>query len=343
MRFFIAIAGCLLAILPACTAPVANPAPANPTPAPAAKPTRWLTGDPADVGPAPTGGLLLAGGGTDVDAAMRWLIARSGGGDLVVIRASGSNGYNDYIFSELTGVNSVETLLLDSREFANDPDVETTLRNAEAVFIAGGNQADYVNFWKDTKVEDALNYLINARKAVVGGTSAGCAVLGRSYFSALNNTITAAEALANPYAPNLTLGHDDFLNAPQLANLITDSHFANRDRQGRLLAFLARMSVDRRVQPRGIGVDERTAVCIAPDGMARLFGSGTAYFLRATTAPETCVSGQPLHWSHNSRAVPVYALTGTADGSPTFDLNTWTTAATPVRYFYADNGTFGYK
>jgi cyanophycinase-like exopeptidase len=202
-----------------------------------------LVGDAADVSRTTAGGTMLMGGGTDVDAAFQWMISKSGGGDFLILRATGSDAYNAYVYG-LGGVNSCETLLINSRTLANDPQVEAKIRGAEAVFIAGGNQANYVNFWKDTKVEDALNYVRNTKLCPIGGTSAGNAIAGSYYYSALNETITSSAALANPYDSNVTIGANDFLNLPYLANTITDTHFNNPDRRGRLVAFLARMSKD---------------------------------------------------------------------------------------------------
>ncbi len=307
--------------------------------------TTWLTGDAADVQRTTTGGSVLMGGSTDVDNAIRWMIQKSGGGDFVVIRASGSNGYNDYIYSQLGGVNSVETILINSRTLANDAIVEQKIRNAEAVFIAGGDQANYVNYWKDTKVEDALTFLINSKKVPVGGTSAGCAILSEVYFSALNGTITSAEALLNPYASAMTLGRGDFLNPPFLANTVTDMHFSQRDRQGRLVAFMGRMMTDWGIFARGIGVDERTAVCVESDGIARVMGTGTAYFCRATATtngPERCIMGQSLHWLRSQQAVQVQTVQGTATGTGTFSLSTWTSGSgSTQQYWFANNGVFG--
>ena len=127
------------------------------------------------------------------------------------------------------------------------------------MFIAGGDQANYVNFWKDTKVEDALNYLRNVKKCPIGGTSAGNAIEGRIYYSALNATITSAAALANPYDANITLGRDDFLDNPYLGNTITDDHFNNPDRRGRLVTFLARMSQNYGIG-KGVGLESHRRV-----------------------------------------------------------------------------------
>lgn len=301
-------------------------------------PTSWLTGDSADVTTTTTSGILLAGGSTDVAEAMRWLLRKAGGGDVVVLRASGADGYNQYLFSELgEPVNSVETLLLNSAFWANDEAVAQKIRHAEALFIAGGDQARYVNYWKDSKVEAAINYLINVKKAPVGGTSAGCAILGGLYYPAFRESLTSDEALADPYHPNLMLGRDDFIDVPILNNIITDTHFAERRRQGRLAAFLARMRTDWNVIGRGIGVGEKTAVAIEPSGLAKVFGQGVAYFVSPakTRKPDQCVAGKPLVWIAGKKALRVVEVPGTAAGSGTFNLATWAAAPGPsIRHIY---------
>jgi cyanophycinase len=284
-----------------------------------------LVGDSADVNGTTVGGTVLAGGGRDVDEVFQWMIKKAGGGDFVVLRATGTDAYNSYIY-DLGPINSVETLLINSRILANDPEVERTILNAEAVFISGGDQANYVNFWKDTKVHYALDYLRNVKQIPMGGTSAGCAILGGTYFSALIDTITSPEALNNPYIRYLTLGYNDFLKQPFLSDVVTDTHFDNRDRHGRLTTFLARMSHDNGILARGIGVDEAAAVCIEPNGIGKIYGSGNVYFLSQNgidSTPETCLNGSRLDWYRNQRAVRVYKIKGTSDGASIFDLNTW--------------------
>ena len=92
------------------------------------------------------------GGGTDVDALFTWMSDRAGGGDFVVIRASGADGYNQYVY-DLGDFDSVETLVLGTRAASSDPFVLQTIENADALFIAGGDQSAYVNNWKGTPVE----------------------------------------------------------------------------------------------------------------------------------------------------------------------------------------------
>ena len=125
----------------------------------ATPPQRWTVGNPDDADPSSptTGGLLLIGGGGDVTAAMQWFLRQAGGGDVVVLRCSGGDGYNDYLWQE-TGipVDSVETLLLTSRAQSYDAGVLATLAGAEAIFIAGGDQSNYVRFWQHTPLAEAL-------------------------------------------------------------------------------------------------------------------------------------------------------------------------------------------
>ena len=303
-----------------------------------------IVGNPLDVVRITTGGTVLMGGGTDVDEIFQWMIQKAGGGDFVVIRATGTDAYNSYIYG-LGVVDSVETLLINSKSLANNAEVVATLRLAEAVFIAGGDQANYVNFWKGTQVEEALNWLRNVKEIPIGGTSAGCAILGRTYFSALSGTVTSDEALQDPYNKYMTFGRNDFLDQPYLSDVITDTHFNDPDRRGRLVTFLARMNQDYEVLARGIGLDESTAVCIESNGTGRVFGSGTAFFLNQngrSTTPETCVKGTPLDWYRSRQAVAVYKINGDKKGSGTFDLTTWNGGSGGVsQYYYVDHGRLG--
>lgn len=298
-----------------------------------------ITGDTADVHVPTRNGFVLGGGSTDVKEALLWMIERAKGGDVVIIRASGATGYNDFIYG-LGGVNSVETLLINSRELAQNPAVANRIRQAELLFIAGGDQGNYVKFWQDTPVEEAINYLIHTKKAPVGGTSAGCAILGEVGFAALNDGITSEEALTNPFHPKMTLLKGGFIDIPILKNTITDTHYSNRSRHGRHLAFLARMKTDWKMAAKGIGVDEKTSVCIDEKGIANVFGSQAAYFIVADSKkPEVCQAGQKLTWNRKMKAVKVCKITASSTGSGMFDLNNWKPLTEVTRgYWYAQDG-----
>jgi len=295
-----------------------------------------ISGSAADVSTSTEAGFVLAGGGKDVEEAMKWMIERSGGGDFVIIRASGSTGYNEFLFN-MGGLNSVETLMIDSREKAMSPEVAKRIREAEALFIAGGDQWNYVNYWQDSEVSAAIQYLINEKKIPVGATSAGCAVLSEYIFDARHDTVISSDALANPYAEPVSVSKS-FIKIPFLANTIADQHYSQRDRLGRHLVFMARMAKDFEVPtPRGIAADERTAVCIDKNGNATVFGSGNAFFLSASSRPEFCEATKPLEWNHNQKAVEVYIFQASLTGTPAFNLLQWP-ANKPNEYWFVSNG-----
>jgi cyanophycinase len=272
-----------------------------------------ISGDTLDVKTPTQSGTLLMGGSTDVDAAIQWMINKSGGGDFVIIRASGSTGYNDYI-KGLGNVNSVETLLIDSREKANLAEAGEKIRNAEALFIAGGDQSNYVNFWADTEVSKAIRYLIEKKKVPIGGTSAGCAILSDFIFDAKKGGVNSEEALANPY-DSLVSVSKTFIPIPVLKNVIADQHYSKRTRQGRHLVFMARLIKDFNVFTLGIGVDEKTAVAVEDNGATKIFGSGAAHFLVANGVPEQCETGKKLIWNRDGKAIGAYIKNGSAAGT----------------------------
>jgi cyanophycinase len=277
-------------------------------------------GNQEDAQTKPVAGIAMMGGGSDLDEAFRWLCNKGNGGDFLILRARGDDDYNSYV-NKLCKANSVATLIIPDREAAEDPAVAEIIRKAEVVFIAGGDQANYIRGWKGTPVESAINDDIAAGKPI-GGTSAGLAVEGEFVYSATGDKpddkdLASTDVLPNPYFERVTLVRD-FLKIPHLENLITDSHFAKRDRLGRSLGFLARIIKGGwSASPREVAIDEKSAMLVEGDGKARVVGTGKgAYFLRPTQAPEVCEKSVPLTF----RGIRVYRVK--AGGH--FDLKSWT-------------------
>jgi cyanophycinase len=290
----------------------------------------FRVGNQADVPGAPRAGYALMGGGTDLDEAFRFLCERAGGGDFLVLRASGDDEYNAYI-QKICKVNSVATLLIPSRAAALDPFVTKAIGHASALFLSGGDQANYINFWQGTPVQAALNEAIG-RGVPIGGTSAGLAVLGEWAYTAQGDkpddpNLDGKLAMADPYGPRITL-NDHFLSIPILKNIITDTHFAKRNRMGRLLVFLARLNEpdEKPVPPglgiRGIGVEQGAAVLVEPDGKATVVGNGSAYFVDAQGASGVVALHKPMTFGP-------FEVLKVAPGK-SFDVKSWSGDA--VRY-----------
>ena len=246
----------------------------------------YFSGSTQNVSPITTPALALMGGGTDQDDAWAWFLKQANFGDVVAIRGSGGDGYNDMLIN--LGANSVSSIVVKSAAAASNPQIIERIRNAEAIFFAGGDQSDYARKLPNSPAIKEINAAAK-RGIPIGGTSAGLAILGEFYFPAFNDSISSAESLSNPYHERLVLDRA-LLHLPSLEKMITDSHFKNRDRFGRLLAFMARIINDNwSDNVKGIALDEKTTLAIGQNGDAQIFSEGGhAYLLESTGRPQSC-------------------------------------------------------
>jgi len=237
----------------------------------------YLNGNRVQSSRPPVGGpgLVLMGGGKEVNAAFtNRAYPIINGGDIVVLRASGTNGYQSYLYNTLVQElpaelrtalqpNSVETLLVDSRAKAESAYVANAVARANMVWMAGGDQSAYIANWRDTALSRAVQAAYE-RGAVIGGTSAGMVVSGEwMYDPGPVLAATSAIAIADPYGPSMVLSGTKLFDLPLGFNLINEPHFANRDRMGRLMTFMARLRKDARTSLiYGVALDEGTSLFI---------------------------------------------------------------------------------
>ena len=294
--------------------------------------TSFIVGNAADAQQSASlsPGLVLMGGGTDVDAAFQWMCQKAGGGDFVVIRTTGTDAYNPYIQALCPQMDSVETIIITSTTGANSAYVSSHIQNAEALWIAGGDQSTYTALWRGTAVQTGVNFLLNSKHAPVGGTSAGLAVLSQFIYTGQLGSVTSSQALANPFHRYVTLDRDLFQSALGGGKLY-DSHFVTRDRMGRSLVFLARIINNGwAALPRGIGIDEETAILVEPNGAGTMVGTGAAYFLQAPGPAQVLADKTPLTYLN----IGVYKVPQGA----TFNLSTWTGAGGVAYTLNVNNG-----
>ena len=259
----------------------------------------FMIGDRDAPTPGPVSpGLLLMGGGDRNFDVMRWFMKKAGNGHLVVLRASQGNEVGEEFYEEVGGILSVETFVFKNRRPSNDPKILASLARADGIFIAGGDQARYVRYWKGTPIAEALDAHVRAGKPI-GGTSAGLAILGEYLYGAMDDgSLRSPEALADPLGPANTI-EADFLHIERLKGVVTDTHFKERDRLGRLFAFLAKAETMTGTPRRGLiglGVDESAALAVEADGSGRIYATdpgGIAWLVRGGFA-ETQVAGKPL-------------------------------------------------
>ena len=259
---------------------------------------RFTIGDPSAPTPGQvSGGLLLMGGGDRNVDALRWFLKKAGNGHLVVLRASQGNELAQEFYRDVGGIASVETFVFKGPASSSDPEVLASLAKADGIFIAGGDQARYVRFWRGTPLATALDAHVRAGKPI-GGTSAGLAILGEYVYGAMDGgSIGSPEAMTGPLGPAVTI-ETDFLHIEGLRGVVTDSHFNQRDRLGRLLAFVAKAKAQIGTPQRpliGLGVDENAALAVEADGSGRIYAAdpaGGAWLVRGGS--EAQIAGKPL-------------------------------------------------
>lgn len=249
--------------------------------------------------PAPvSGGLLLMGGGDRNMDAMKWFFAKAGNGHIVVLSASYGKEIGEEFFEQIGGVQSTEIFVLHARSQSTNPKILDRIRKADGIFIAGGDQSRYVRYWRGTPIAELLNAHVAGGKPLAG-TSAGLAMLGEKLYGAMDDgSLKSPEALADPMGPANTI-ESDFLAITLLKGIVTDTHFKERNRLGRLFAFLAKAQAQRSAdQPAmiGLGVDESAALAVETDGSARIYATekdGYAWVVNGAGLRDV-TSGRPL-------------------------------------------------
>jgi len=116
------------------------------------------------------------------------------------------------------------------------------------------------------------------------GTSAGMAILSEIIFTAENGTVYPDDAMTDENDPNITL-KADFLSI--FPNYIFDSHFVERGRLGRLIPFCLNNTLSPYTlnQKNGIGVDDRTAICINSNNIGEVMGSAAVTIIESIWTP----------------------------------------------------------
>lgn len=224
------------------------------------------------------GYICAIGGGSEdygdwSDEPYSWIVQKSDSGKIIILGASSdvTTWLPNYFLS--FGADTAYNKTISTTSIANLQSTYDEIITAKAIFIRGGDQWEYVRLWKGTKTDSAIQYVFN-NGGVVAGTSAGAAVLGDVDFSAKNGSAYSDDALQNPFYSRMQF-ESDFLNF--VTNVLFDSHFIERGRLGRLISMLYNQHFSSGVDLIGAGIDDRTAICISPDGIGEVMGSGAVY------------------------------------------------------------------
>ncbi|EAT10820.1 type 1 glutamine amidotransferase-like domain-containing protein [Bermanella marisrubri] len=272
--------------------------------------------------------LMLSGGSGgnkpgEKEATREWLTL-SGGGDFLVIRSNGVGSQAKWAcrtFPEF--VKSAAEISIDSIEDANHPAVNQLIKEAEVIWIAGGDQNRYEDFWKGTKLSQSLNEHVQSK--AIGGTSAGMAILGSSYYAPrYKKAVIGSELLNDPYhKESQDLFHDDLIQHPLLENTFNETHvdrvIEGETRHSRLAGFLARAQAENpKEKMRAIGLNEASYIVTDEFGVGKVYGQ-KAYFVQANDRPKTLKAKQPI----SDFKMQVYVIEANPNGYGEISLMTW--------------------
>ena len=273
-------------------------------------------------------GLVLMGGGATVDPAFVWMhdtiVGAHGvrGGDVVVLTASSGDIYSPYLMA-VAPFNSVRSIQIAPSATPDDlRKAASFVDRAQGVFFSGGDQAHYVK-WKGTALSAAVQRVYD-RGGVVGGTSAGLAILGEYVFDSVaadaagdETNVMTSNAVRDP-SESIISFTQEVLSLPPLRRTITDTHVVTRNRLGRLVVFLARLRASTSDSLLGLGIEQGSAIVVDRHGIGTLeleHHRGDALLVRLTRST-FITRGKPFQ----ARDVSITLLD--RDGQQV-DFNTW--------------------
>lgn len=245
-----------------------------------------------------SGHLLIVGGGPIPDSILRRFVELAGGAGRARIVAfpmanedpdAGTEIVEDF---EALGARA-ERVVLD-RAAARTPEAARQLDGVTGIWFGGGDQSRLTATLQGTPVERAIHERYRAG-AVVGGTSAGAAVMSTPMITGDEKRPGGSRPPRDPNDSSsafMTIARDNIVTAPGfdlLPGAIVDQHFVRRRRLNRLISVV--LEHPERI---GVGIDESTALEVGPDGRWKVLGESVAVVFDARRARITPPGGAPL-------------------------------------------------
>lgn len=229
------------------------------------------------------GTLFIVGGGAQPAGLVQEFVTRAGGAGtarIVVFAMASADGARsgEAKAADLRKLGASARALWLTREQANEDSVAAVLRDATGVWFGGGDQNRLAAILRGTKVERAIHERFRVG-AVVGGTSAGAAVL--SYPMITGDELQRRDSTESwTRIKRGTVQTDSGFSL--LTNAIVDQHFVRRKRHNRLLSLVLADAPHL-----GVGIDEGTALIVEPDGRWRVAGASAAVIYDARESQRT--------------------------------------------------------
>jgi cyanophycinase len=234
----------------------------------------------------PRGALVIVGGGDRSEAMMRRFVELAGGaGARIAVVPNASSEPEETgraLVAELDSLGARAFVYLLDRRAAESSAAARRLDSVGGIWFSGGDQAFVIAALAGTAAHRAMQRRYR-EGAVVGGTSAGAAIMSDSMIT------------GNQTPPGDTTGYygDEYPAIARrrveivpglgfLPEAIVDQHFIRRERHNRLMS-----AVLERPRLLGVGIDESTALEVGPDGRWRVLGESSVVIYDARRARVT--------------------------------------------------------
>ncbi|WP_416676743.1 cyanophycinase [Egbenema bharatensis] len=213
------------------------------------------------------GQLVIIGGAEDKEGdcqILREFARQSGGSNARIVIMTVATGLPGEVGEQYTrifdrmGAEDVRVVDTSRREDGDDPRALEILREATGVFFTGGDQRRITDNLKGTEIDRLLHDRYMKEGLVIGGTSAGAAMMP-------DMMIAEGEPQTNPRLEVAEMEE----GMAFLPGVVVDQHFAERGRLGRLLSAVVQQPV-----VLGFGIDENTAIVVSQDAFT-VVGQGS--------------------------------------------------------------------
>jgi cyanophycinase len=209
---------------------------------------------------APKGKLFIIGGGSRPDAMVDRIISEAGllaGGYGVILPMSSEDPDSSIWYAQQQfirkGIKTVYGVNFRKGQTYSTARLDS-IRNARLIYITGGDQVRFMGVVQGTDIEKAIHDAYN-KGAVVGGTSAGAAVMSKLM-------ITGNELKHPEYSSTFRNMEENNIEIKQglgfVEGAIIDQHFVKRSRYNRLISAVIEYP-----NVKGIGIDEATAILVS--------------------------------------------------------------------------------
>ncbi|MDB4874410.1 MAG: hypothetical protein JWM41_856 [Gemmatimonadetes bacterium] len=237
---------------------------------------------------------MIVGGGPQSPALVQQFVDLAGGSGrarIVVFAEASADGEKsgEEKAADLRKLGAEARSIWITREQANTDSIARLLDGVTGVWFGGGDQVRLNQVLRGTKTETAIHARY-AAGAVIGGTSAGAAVMSEVMLT--GDERHPGGDRRDTTAQYMTIARDNIVTDTGFAfirNAIVDQHFLRRKRQNRLMSL-----VIERAPHLGAGIDESTALIVQPNGMWKVAGASAIVIYDARQSKTTAAGAHVL-------------------------------------------------